>query len=215
MTCRSSLARGASGFESATGRRSVGTSSSSLRQSLTPRSGCHDRALVHVVGSFSKSIRWWSPVLSARAGVHGQRCPSTSATCCLDAHPQASRRDALKSYDPGHGRRAIPRPPRVARDTGLGKKSRSCEAGDGPVSADIVEVRRRGRQPAPWMPKLVVVNSKKPPKEVFHKVLDENETWDQFERRFEVIHLKTKNEAKLLTLSNINRTNIVLSRYYY
>ena len=79
-TCRSSLARGASAFASATGRRSVGTStSSSSRPSLTPRGGCPDRTRGHVVGSCSSSTRWLSHVLSARAGAPGLRFPSISA----------------------------------------------------------------------------------------------------------------------------------------
>ena len=71
------------------------------------------------------------------------------------------------------------------------------------VSADIMEVRRRGRAPAPWLPLTVVVNSCYPPKEVYINALDDREHWSQFERRFKVIEAKSKEQMRMLALTNL------------
>jgi len=55
-------------------------------------------------------------------------------------------------------------------------------------------VPRRGREPVPFMAKTFIVTSIMHPREVF-RALEEDESWQQFERRFEVVHLENCSEV--------------------
>lgn len=70
------------------------------------------------------------------------------------------------------------------------------------VSADVVEVRRRGGSAIPWLPKLVVINSIKKPEEVYKNEMDD-EPWGQFKRRFKVVKIRDSAHAKELAAANV------------
>lgn len=55
------------------------------------------------------------------------------------------------------------------------------------------EVRRRGREPAPFLAQKLIVTSSLPPEEVYHN-LAENDELTQILRRFEVVELKSQDE---------------------
>jgi len=64
-------------------------------------------------------------------------------------------------------------------------------------------VKRRNRQPVPFLAKLIIITSSKPPEEVYHKIFDDDQThegFDQLKRRFVVEQM-------------CSRGNIDLSRY--
>lgn len=76
------------------------------------------------------------------------------------------------------------------------------------VSADILDVRRRNVGTTPFLAKLVVINSIKPPKEVFKNELSD-EPWEQFSRRFKVVEIK--GEMDYIRLVDLACDNKLLS----
>lgn len=63
-------------------------------------------------------------------------------------------------------------------------------------------VRRRNREPVPFLAHLVVVTSSLPPWEVYHGVAG-NESLDQLYRRFDVVKVSGKDDKKVLTQNDI------------
>ena len=56
------------------------------------------------------------------------------------------------------------------------------------------EVRRRGREPAPFLATHVIITSSSPPHNIYHNICDDTERLDQLTERCKIIHLESKEE---------------------
>lgn len=63
-------------------------------------------------------------------------------------------------------------------------------------------VKRRGREPAPFLAERVVVTSSLPPEKVYEGVLDRDDNINQLLRRFEVVNLKKRTIAQKCSEGN-------------
>lgn len=57
-------------------------------------------------------------------------------------------------------------------------------------------VRRRGREPVPFLAKLIIITSSSPPDEVYYNACNDIDSMDQLERRFEIIHLTEREDLR-------------------
>lgn len=56
------------------------------------------------------------------------------------------------------------------------------------------EVRRRGREPAPFLATHVIITSSSPPEAIYHNICDDTERLDQLTERCKIIHIESRDQ---------------------